>query len=72
MELEAKVAEVRARVAAKASEAATKAEHEDRLRKKLGVVVGEEESLGDTVCRGAEQALKDEARCFLEGVLGGK
>ncbi|MDM7932783.1 AsmA family protein [Tabrizicola sp.] len=71
MELEAKAVEERAREAAKAAEAAAKAELEARLRDELGVVAGEDETLGDAARRGAEQVLEEEARKLLEDILGG-
>jgi AsmA protein len=71
MELEAKAVEDRAREAAKAAEAAARAELEARLRDELGVVIGEDETLGDAARRGAEKVLEGEARRVLEGLLGG-
>jgi AsmA protein len=70
MEAEAKAAEERAKAAAKAAETAAKAELERRLKEELGVEVAPEESLGDAAVRGAEDALEDEARKMLEGLLG--
>jgi len=70
MEAEAKALEERAKLAAAAAEAAAKAELEDRLREELGIEIAPDESLGDAAVRGAEDALEEEARRLLEGILG--
>lgn len=71
MEAEAKAAEERARAAAAEAEARAKAELERRLKEELGVEVAPEDSLGDAAIRRAQEALEDEARKALEGILGG-
>lgn len=63
--------EAEAKAAAAAAEAAAKAELEQRLKEELGVTVAPDEDLGDAVIRGAEEALQDETRRVLEGILGG-
>ena len=71
MEAEAKAVEARAKEALKTAEKRAKAELEDRLREELGVEVAPDEPLGDAAIRGAQEALEDEARKALEGILGG-
>lgn len=57
---------------AKAAEARAKAELERRLTEELGIEVAPEESLGDAAIRGAQEALEEETRRALEGILGGE
>jgi hypothetical protein len=71
MEAEAKAVEARAKEALTAAEDRAKAKLEDRLREELGVEAAPDESLGDAAVRGAKEALDDEARKALEGILGG-
>ena len=71
MEAEAKAAEERAKAAAAEAEARAKAELERRLKEELGVEVAPSESLGDAAIRRAQEALEDETRKALEGILGG-
>ena len=71
MEIEAKAVEARAKEALKEAEDRAKSELEDRLREELGVEIAPDEPLGDAVLRGAEEALSDEARKALEGILSG-
>jgi AsmA protein len=63
--------EAEAKAAAKAAEERAKAELEARLKEELGVEVAPDESLGDAAIRGIEDAVEDEARDVLEGILGG-
>jgi AsmA protein len=63
--------EAEARAAAAELEDRAKAELEQRLRDELGVEIPPDESLEDTAVRGAEEALEDETRRVLEGLLGG-
>jgi AsmA protein len=63
--------EAEAKEAAKAAEAAAKAELERRLKEELGATVAPDETLGDAAVRGAGDALEDEARKALEGILNG-
>ncbi|MDZ4067781.1 MAG: hypothetical protein U1E06_13195, partial [Tabrizicola sp.] len=69
MEAEARALAERASEAAKAAEAEAKAALEERLREELGVEPAPGESLEDTARRGAEDALAEETRRILEGIL---
>lgn len=69
MEAEARALAERASEAAKAAEAKAKAALEEKLRQELGVEPAPGESLEDTARRGAEDALGDETRRILEGIL---
>lgn len=71
MEAEARALAERASAAAKAAEAEAKAALEERLREELGVEPAPGESLEDTARRGAEDALEEETRRILEGILNG-
>jgi len=57
--------------AAKAKAAALEAEAKAKLKDELGIEQQEGESLKDAARRRAEEALTDEARKALEGLLGG-
>lgn len=62
--------EAEAKAAAAELEAQAKAELEERLKQELGVEVAPDESLGDAAVRGAQDALEEETRRVLEGILG--
>jgi len=63
--------EAEAKAAAAAAEAKAKAALEQKLKDELGIEAGEGESLEDAAKRRAQEAIEDEARKVLEGILGG-
>ena len=71
MAAEAKALEERVKAALKEAEAKAKADLEAKLKEELGVEVLPGESAEDAAKRRAAEALDEEARRVLEGILGG-